>query len=354
MFKKVAEIGVMVIGITLLWGCGGDNSQNLNNAAIKDKSFSVSIALPPGEKDSIARAEVVITGRNMDTMHCNLTIGTDRVYGTVHDIPLGTSRHIEIKLYDTGNIMIYYGDAYADIVSDKTIDVKITIKCLKGSINVIGTIGEDSDQPFFTADSGTVFLADFNNNLKDFITGDSGSLIAAKFVPSLFHEGVQYGDSLSTMKSIYRFPATQFLSLTTGTLEAICYAKSVSSDYMHIIDKSWLYGITVYNGSLAVNFGSGWWYSGIAIRINQWNYVCGSYDGTTIRLYVNGECVAHALYTGFSGDSSYELGIGNAAAGSHDVPFKGIIDEIRISKIVRSDSEIATRWAAIGKKIAGN
>lgn len=130
-------------------------------------------------------------------------------------------------------------------------------------------------------------------------------------------------------------------------MEAICLVDNVSDDYMHIIDKSWLYGITVFGGQLAVNFGSGWWYSGETMPLSQWTYVCGSFDGSTIRLYVNGQCVAHAPYAGFNGDASYDLGIGNAAADSHNVPFLGIIDEIRISKSIRGDSEIAATWEAI-------
>jgi hypothetical protein len=133
-------------------------------------------------------------------------------------------------------------------------------------------------------------------------------------------------------------------------MEAICRVGNVSSDYMHIIDKSWQYGITVFNGQLAVNFGSGWWYSGVPVSVNQWTYVCGSFDGSTICLYVNGVCAAHASYSGFNGDSSYDLGIGNAAADSHNVPFQGIIDEIRISKSVRSAAEIALTWSAIKEK----
>ena len=185
MIKKTITIAALVVSIALFWGCTGDNGQNVNNAVVKDKSFSVSVSLPAAEKDSISRAEVVVSGDDMDTLYGNLTIKNSSVSGTVGNIPLGLSRHIEIEVFDKNNMIIYYGDAYADIVSDKTINVTITMKCRRGSINVIGVINENTDKPFFAADTATVFLADFNDNLKDFITGDSGTLSAARFAPGL-------------------------------------------------------------------------------------------------------------------------------------------------------------------------
>jgi len=57
-------------------------------------------------------------------------------------------------------------------------------------------------------------------------------------------------------------------------------------------------------------------------------------------MYLDGEEVATGTYSG-GGDETYALGIGNADASSHDVPFNGIIDEIRISSAARSADEIA-------------
>jgi hypothetical protein len=207
---------------------------------------------------------------------------------------------------------------------------------------------DDANCNAFSLDNGTVFLADFNNNLNDTVTGNAGTLTAGSFANSLYCNGIKL-NYIGTEKGIYRFPENQQLILSRGTMEALVYAENVTSDFTHIIDKSWQYGLTAYNGMLAVHFGH-WWYSSVPMPIQKWSYIAGSYDGTTIRLYLNGVCVASSAYTG-NGSSSYELGIGNASAGSHNVPFIGTIDEVRISATVRTPAEIANTWTGIAKKI---
>jgi hypothetical protein len=344
--KKVILFGVIASFAVLSLYCSQDN-QPTSSAIVKDRTLSLSIALPPDSAGSIVQAIAVISAFDMDSITQSLQVQKTRVTGTVKGIPLGYGRHIELELFNSRGTLVYYGDAYVDILSDNPIDVTIKLRRMGGTVNIIGTITDSSaDDAAFALDSGTVFLARFNGSLTDIAYGDSGMVTNGWFVKSLFGEGVTL-DTFGGQKAICRFPNAPQLSLSSGTMEALVFADTVTSDYTHIIDKSWQYGLTAYNGKLAVHFGSGWWYSNIPLPLKQWAYVCGSFDGTTIKLYLDGELVASANYSGGYGSPTYDLGIGNAAADSHNVPFHGIIDEVRISRIVRSDAEIANNWMRI-------
>ena len=89
--------------------------------------------------------------------------------------------------------------------------------------------------------------------------------------------------------------------------------------------------IRVPNGDLEAAGTSG-------IPLNQWTHLAGSYDGTTVRLYVNGTQVAQTTTTGNLVSSTAPLRIGgNAIWGEY---FSGAIDEVRVYRRALAPSEI--------------
>lgn len=128
-------------------------------------------------------------------------------------------------------------------------------------------------------------------------------------------------------------------------------ANGISDGFMHIVDKSWQYGLTIKGGKVAVEFGTTWWYTDHPMPHEKWTYLCGTFDGEFIRLFADGILVDSSSYTPGEADASWGIAIGNAYDNDFNVPFIGSIDEIRISKTVRSASEIHADWKAIEKKI---
>ncbi|RKY58279.1 MAG: hypothetical protein DRP96_08705, partial [Candidatus Neomarinimicrobiota bacterium] len=83
------------------------------------------------------------------------------------------------------------------------------------------------------------------------------------------------------------------------------------------------------------------------ITIGEWAHVAGTYDGSSLRLYVNGDLAAEVPF-------SVNIGTGNAGLyiGGHWTGFfNGVIDEVRLWNVCRTQNEIRT---AMNTALTGN
>ena len=77
-----------------------------------------------------------------------------------------------------------------------------------------------------------------------------------------------------------------------------------------------------------------------ALAVNAWSYLTGTYDGSTLRLYVNGTQVATQTRTGAITTSTNPLTIGgDPIFGQY---FAGLIDEVRVYNVALSAAQIQT------------
>lgn len=142
------------------------------------------------------------------------------------------------------------------------------------------------------------------------------------------------------------------LDLTTGmTLEAWVYPTQTMSGWRTVINKEQPngFGAAYY---LAANsdlnqpegavYTTAWnkLYGGPVVNANQWTHLATTYDGSTLRLYVNGAQVSSRPQTGGIDVTTGVLRIGgNDYWGEF---FKGYIDEVRVYNRALSAGEIAT------------
>ena len=139
---------------------------------------------------------------------------------------------------------------------------------------------------------------------------------------------------------------------TAITLEAWIYPTSWQANIWqgNIINKESLSGGGYMlrcgaGGKLNFNIGSGPGWNEISsstniLTLNTWQHVAGTYDGSFLRIYLNGVLVDSLVKTISMANSTSTLGVGYAPiyAGSRNFP--GKIDEVRVWNVTRTKAEI--------------
>lgn len=103
------------------------------------------------------------------------------------------------------------------------------------------------------------------------------------------------------------------------------------------------------SGKLNFNLGSGPWNeltsSAAVLTLNTWQHVAGTYDGSYMRIYVNGnltDSIAKSIIIS-NATSNLCIGEGLFYSGRH---FPGKIDEVRVWNVARTKSEIQSQMNA--------
>ncbi|EPX56787.1 LamG domain protein jellyroll fold domain protein [Cystobacter fuscus DSM 2262] len=103
------------------------------------------------------------------------------------------------------------------------------------------------------------------------------------------------------------------------------------------------YNLGIWNGeySFSIALPGGTWGVTHDVRVaavpNQWAHVAGVYDGTSLRLYVNGVLRATKAVSGTLQQSNRPLVIGNNPANSG---FGGLIDEVRLYNVALTQAQV--------------
>ena len=91
---------------------------------------------------------------------------------------------------------------------------------------------------------------------------------------------------------------------------------------------------TIAGGSYADAYGTA------ALSANTWSFLTETYDGSTLRLYVNGTQVASTAHTGSIATSTNPLQIGGDSL--YGQYFAGLIDNVRVYNIALTAAQIQT------------
>jgi hypothetical protein len=142
-------------------------------------------------------------------------------------------------------------------------------------------------------------------------------------------------------------PDASSLALTNAmTLEAWVRPTALSSWRTVILKETLsnlayaLYGSTSNASRPDTEAGSAWLYGPSALATNTWSHLAATYDGTTLRLYVNGTQVASKASSVLMPVSSGPLRMGgNAIWGEF---FSGQIDDVRVYNRALSAAEVQT------------
>ena len=161
----------------------------------------------------------------------------------------------------------------------------------------------------------------------------------------------KYGKALqfNGTNALVTIPDAASLHLSTGmTLEAWVNPSTVNATWRDVIykgnDNFYLEATStnaskpdagmIAGGSYADAFGTA------ALTANTWSFLTETYDGSTLRLYVNGTQVASTAHTGAIATSTNPLQIGGDSI--YGQYFAGLIDEVRVYNVALTAAQIQT------------
>lgn len=149
-------------------------------------------------------------------------------------------------------------------------------------------------------------------------------------------------------KSCLKIPDSTF-ALPNGPLTLECWARSDNfKGRRGLVTKTEMsdYGLFCSDGTIdfSVLLGNGYksaTSTGPVLKQGQWHHIAGVLDGDEVRVYVDGKVVARSPATGRRRTNKLPLFIGadtnkNGGPTSH---FAGSIDEVRLSKVARYNSD---------------
>jgi hypothetical protein len=204
-----------------------------------------------------------------------------------------------------------------------------------------------------SAPSGQVAAYSFNENAGTSVADASGSGNGGSIGTATWSTAGKYGNALSFNGSGARVtvPDSPSLRLTTGmTLEAWVFPTTVNAVWRDVIYKgnddyyveaTSSNGRPVGGGTFGGNNGEA--YGTANLAANTWTHLAATYDGTTLRFYVNGTQVSSTPRTGAIATSAGVLGIGGDPLWGQYL--SGRIDDVRIYNRALTQAQIQTAMA---------
>jgi hypothetical protein len=168
---------------------------------VDSKSIALAFEIPCDKPGTpvVSKAYVIVSGDSMEPIKQELTAEPCKVYGTITNIPVGSNRHVELKVYDISGSLSYEGEATTNIENGIKTALTIKLRSVSGSINVIGIICDDTVPvpendpnllayyPFEETGGDTVFDASLN--------GWNGMSYGGKRVAGFSGKGMSFSDS---------------------------------------------------------------------------------------------------------------------------------------------------------------
>lgn len=127
-----------------------------------------------------------------------------------------------------------------------------------------------------------------------------------------------------TVEAMFRRPAVSNMNLVS---------KHTDPSNVNYLLRPTNFQITTTNGFRAV-------ISPIPIALNTWYHLAATYNGSSVKLYVNGCLVADSALTGTMIQNDLITAIGTQANNVNIEHFRGNIDEVRIWNVTRTQQEI--------------
>ncbi len=239
-----------------------------------------------------------------------------------HPVSLGSWQHLAL-VFDGGNELdIYYNGARTSSFTpvDNRIDGPHT------GNDAIGAVYQDTK--LHTGDLSSTLSSYFRGSIDEFLVFDSA--LTETQVREIYENYAYTTSAMPGTALIVRAPP----SSTTVTFGAPT-ATGISKDGSYGLGASGnkIYGsVTTGDGTFTVEYD-------LPTAPNGWNHVAMTYDGSQLRLYVNGTQVASTPATGVVVDSDEPLLVGDY------IGFSGRVDELALFGRTLTPTEVLEHYA---------
>jgi Concanavalin A-like lectin/glucanases superfamily len=265
----------------------------------------------------IASIVGVLSRSGYDTLKNYFAIANDSATCDFHNIAPGIW-HLTVNAYDTSNVLKYSGGTDVEALSGTVTPVNLELDPVTGSIHVMVTWGPSSNKSLkFDGFSGYVEM-NASSSLSDI---DSALTLEAWVKPQLDGDNSRY----------YNYIICNGVASVGYTMELLSSSLNPAFTLNGLtIDFS---GASDYWSRLVINNN--------AIPDETWTHLAVTYKyDEGINIYINGELVHHANSSGLLSPSNQNLRLGVLLNDTYQLYFKGLVDEVRIWKIARTQTEI--------------
>ncbi|MFC1848624.1 LamG-like jellyroll fold domain-containing protein [candidate division CSSED10-310 bacterium] len=198
--------------------------------------------------------------------------------------------------------------------------------------------------------TGLVAYYPFNGNANDeSSTGNHGTANGAVLTTDRFNQA-DSAYSFDGLNDYIQAAHHAALNVSNSTVSAWIKSNDMTKLNQDIISKtqSGGYGLSINDDGagpnifgLALHISGSYRYvlSNEHLDSNRWYHVCGTFDGTTARFYVDGYLEGEESFSGTVTNNTSPLVIGNESVQLYD-PFDGKIDDVRIYNRTLTETEV--------------
>ncbi|HJV66231.1 MAG TPA: Ig-like domain-containing protein [Geomonas sp.] len=317
------------------------------SAAVSVNVNNVTDTTAPTVAISSPAASATVSGTTTVSMTASDNVGVSKVelyvngslYSVVGSSPYNCSWNTGTLSNGSCTLLAKAYDAAGNVGQSATVTVNVSNSSTSTSSGSTSTS---------TGSTGLVAAYSFNEGTGTTVADKSGNGNNGTLSNTTWTTG-KYGNALSFngTSSKVTINDSASLHLSSGmTLEAWVLPTRISTAWQDVIYKGadiyYLEATSPYSsapgGSVKINGTSYGAFAPSALTANTWAHLAVTYDGSTVRLYVNGALVSSRSMSGTIGSSTYPLQIGGDSL--YGEWFSGKIDEVRVFNVPRSQSQI--------------
>lgn len=274
----------------------------------------------------------------IDSKPVGVVIGTNSVFGEVDSNPVSVVLGTNLVFGDVDSkpVSLVLG---SNLISGEVDSMPVSVAIQPANLNDPDLVGLWHMDGNWLDSSGSMLHGLSNNSptfSSDHIFGTSSGSFNGSSAVAI---GNLYGKFPNNTFSIEAW--VKLNDTGNGARRTIAGGTGAGADYSIGLSQNQFVAF-VYDGAGTSGFYA---YSGVVPTIGQWYHVTGTYDGTTLRIYVNGALMntIPAVWKQANGGADFWLG-GEYCCSSDRL--NGLIDEVAVYRRALTDDEIAVHYAA--------